>query len=55
MNLPDSFYEGTVIRPPSEAESLILQITLGCTDNSCVFCPAYKDKIFKVKDIGLEG
>ena len=52
MNLPESFYEGTVIRPPSEAESLILQITLGCTDNSCIFCPAYKDKKFKVKDMG---
>ncbi|OGS22095.1 MAG: hypothetical protein A3J83_03735 [Elusimicrobia bacterium RIFOXYA2_FULL_40_6] len=43
-------YEGTVIRPPSEADSLILQVTLGCTDNSCIFCPAYKDKKFKVKD-----
>ena len=44
-------YEGTVIRPPSEAESLILQVTLGCTDNNCRFCPAYKDKPYKVKDI----
>ena len=52
MDLPDSFYTGTVIRPPSEAESLILQITLGCSDNSCVFCPAYKDKKFKVKGLG---
>lgn len=51
MYLPDSFYQGTVIRPPNEAESLILQITLGCTDNGCIFCPAYKDKSFKVKDI----
>ena len=49
--LPDSFYSGTVIRPPSEADSLILQVTLGCTDNGCIFCPAYKDKKFKVKDI----
>lgn len=48
--LPDSFYQGTVIRPPSEADSLILQVTLGCTDNSCTFCPAYKDKQFSVKD-----
>ena len=44
-------YEGTVIRPPSEAESLILQVTLGCTDNGCIFCPAYKDKKYKIKDI----
>ncbi|MFH1368639.1 MAG: radical SAM protein [Elusimicrobiota bacterium] len=51
MYLPDSFYEGTVIRPPSEADSLIFQVTLGCTDNSCIFCPAYKDKKFKIKEI----
>ena len=44
-------YEGTVIRPPSEADSLIFQITLGCSDNSCVFCPAYKDKPFKIKPL----
>lgn len=44
-------YQGTVIRPPSEAESLILQVTLGCSDNSCIFCPAYKDKHFKIKSI----
>jgi len=45
-------YEGTVIRPPSEAASLILQITLGCSDNRCSFCPAYKEKEFAVKDTG---
>ena len=44
-------YEGTVIRPPSEADSLIFQITLGCSDNSCVFCPAYKDKPFKIRPL----
>lgn len=44
-------YEGTVIRPPSEADSLIFQVTLGCSDNSCVFCPAYKDKPFKIKPL----
>ena len=44
-------YEGTVIRPPSEAESLIIQASLGCSDNSCVFCPAYKDKPFKIKPL----
>lgn len=44
-------YEGTVIRPPSEAESLIIQATLGCSDNRCVFCPAYKDKPFRIKNI----
>ncbi len=42
-------YEGVVIRPPSEADSLIFQITLGCSDNGCIFCPAYKEKQFSVK------
>jgi len=46
-------YEGTVIRPPSEAGSLILQVTLGCSDNGCTFCPAYKDKTFRVKETTL--
>ncbi|MCK4532666.1 radical SAM protein [bacterium] len=44
-------YQGVVIRPPSEANSLIFQITLGCSDNHCIFCPAYKDKKFKIKDL----
>ncbi len=44
-------YIGTVIRPPSEANSLILQITLGCSDNNCTFCPAYKDKLFKLRKV----
>lgn len=42
-------YVGTVIRPPSEADSIILQVTLGCSHNGCAFCSAYKDKTFKVK------
>ncbi|MGA2089962.1 MAG: radical SAM protein [Endomicrobiales bacterium] len=46
-------YSGTVIRPPSEAESLIFQVTLGCSDNGCVFCPAYKDKKFSIKALSV--
>ena len=46
-------YVGTLIRPPSEAESLIFQVTLGCTDNKCIFCPAYKDKPFRAKDLSV--
>jgi len=41
-------YIGTVIRPPSEHKSLLLQVTLGCSHNKCTFCPAYKDKPFKI-------
>lgn len=42
-------YEGIVIRPPSEARSLILQATLGCSHNKCTFCPTYKNKKFKIR------
>jgi radical SAM superfamily enzyme YgiQ (UPF0313 family) len=44
-------YEGPVIRPPSEARSLILQVTVGCSHNRCTFCPAYKGRRFRIKDI----
>jgi len=44
-------YEGIVIRPPSEAESLILQVTLGCSHNRCTFCPTYKGRRFCVKEL----
>jgi len=43
-------YEGIVIRPPSEAESLILQATFGCSYNKCTFCPTYKGRRFEIKD-----
>ncbi|MBR0342490.1 MAG: radical SAM protein [Oscillospiraceae bacterium] len=42
-------YEGTVYRPPSEARSLIIQITIGCRHNGCTFCTMYKDKIFRIR------
>jgi radical SAM superfamily enzyme YgiQ (UPF0313 family) len=38
-----------VIRPPSEAESFLLQVTTGCSSNSCTFCGAYRGKPFQVK------
>jgi radical SAM superfamily enzyme YgiQ (UPF0313 family) len=44
-------YEGLIIRPPSEADSLILQIAVGCSHNTCTFCPAYKKKHFRIKKL----
>ncbi|MBW1862516.1 MAG: B12-binding domain-containing radical SAM protein, partial [Deltaproteobacteria bacterium] len=43
-------YEGTCIRPPSEAYSILLQVTVGCSHNKCTFCGTYKDKRFRIKD-----
>jgi radical SAM superfamily enzyme YgiQ (UPF0313 family) len=43
-------YEGYCIRPPSEAFSILLQVTLGCSHNKCTFCGSYKDKRFTIKD-----
>ncbi len=42
-------YIGNVIRPPSEAGSIILQVTVGCSHNKCTFCGAYKDIAFSIK------
>ena len=42
-------YEGAVIRPPSEADSLILQVTLGCSNSTCDFCGTYLGKPFRVR------
>ncbi len=42
-------YEGNMIRPPSEAHSILLQATVGCSHNKCTFCGAYKGERFKIK------
>lgn len=44
-------YEGNIIRPPSEADSIIIQATVGCSHNTCTFCGAYKDKTFRIKEL----
>jgi radical SAM superfamily enzyme YgiQ (UPF0313 family) len=43
-------YEGDCIRPPPEADSILLQVTLGCSHNKCTFCSTFKNKTFKIKD-----
>lgn len=43
-------YKGNVIRPPSEAESILLQVTHACSHNRCAFCGAYAGERFSVRD-----
>ena len=42
-------YEGTIIRPPSEANSILLQVTVGCSRNKCTFCGTYTGERFRIK------
>lgn len=42
-------YEGDVYRPPSEARSLIIQVTIGCAHNRCTFCYMYKREQFRIR------
>ncbi len=48
-------YEGPIYRPPSEADSLLIQATVGCPHNKCSFCMVYKKgppfRIRAVKEI----
>lgn len=42
-------YQGNIFRPPSEANSILLQVTTGCSHNKCGFCGMYKQSRFSIK------
>jgi len=44
-------YEGKLYRPPSEADALIVQATIGCSWNHCTYCDMYREKTFRVRDL----
>ena len=45
-------YEEPVFRPPSEADSYILQATIGCSWNACTYCDMYRSKTYRVRELG---
>lgn len=44
-------YEGRLFRPPSEADALIVQATIGCSWNHCTYCDMYRDKQFRIRPL----
>lgn len=47
-----TYYEGRLFRPPSEADAYILQATVGCSWNHCTYCDMYRQKRFRVRELG---
>ncbi len=44
-------YDEPIFRPPSESQSLLIQLTLGCSNNRCTYCAMYSTKKFMIRDI----
>ncbi len=44
-------YEGQIYRPFSEANSYLLQCTIGCVHNRCTFCGMYKDRRYRIRSL----
>ena len=44
-------YEGKLYRPPSEADALIVQATIGCSWNHCTYCDMYRDKVYREREL----
>jgi len=44
-------YEHPIFRPPSEANSLLIQLTIGCSNNKCTYCDMYRSKTYRVRSI----
>lgn len=48
---PPIAYEPPVFRPPSEWKSLLIQVTIGCSNNKCTYCDMYRSKTYRVRPI----
>jgi radical SAM superfamily enzyme YgiQ (UPF0313 family) len=46
---PPISYEEPVYRPPSEWRSLLIQVTIGCSNNKCTYCDMYRSKTYRVR------